>query len=144
MRILWPQKLRRQWHQECQRGWPHERYAILIGARRADFVEIESLWIPADIAAHATAKSVEAPYRWYFAALDEAAQEEAQVLGDIHSHPRHYKQWRGQTLEATPSEGDYKSGWIGICGITNASEQKNGLIRCRTRFYPPAERVQIL
>jgi hypothetical protein len=144
MRVIWPQRLQRQWHKECRLGWPNERFAYLIGRKVADLVEIEHLFIPADVAAHASPRSVETPARWYFAALDEAAQEAAQVVGDIHSHPRTYRYSRGWTLEATPSEGDYAAGWIGICGITNASEQRNGRIKCRTRFYPPAERVTIL
>lgn len=143
MRVHFPKRLQRQWHNECRKGWPFERFAYLIG-HRADLIEIEHLYIPADVAAHAGRKYVQTPSRWYFAALDEAAQEAAQVVGDIHSHPRSYRNWRGTTADATPSEGDFAAGWIGICGITVASEQRSGRIKCRTRFYPPAERVQIL
>jgi proteasome lid subunit RPN8/RPN11 len=144
MRVLWPKPLQRRWHRECAQGWPHERFAYLIGHKQADIIEIEHLYIPADVAAYATRRSVETPNRWYFAALDEAAQEAAQVVGDIHSHPRTFRNWKGSRADATPSEGDFAAGWVGICGITVAAEQRSGLIRCRTRFYPPAERVKIL
>ena len=144
MRVLWPPHLQRKWHHECRKGWPNERLAHLIGTRCADLVEIESLYIPADVAAHSGPRHVELLHRWYFEALDEAAQEAAQVVGWIHSHPRTFAEYRGWLKEATPSEGDYSVGWIGLCGITVASEQANGRVKCRTRFYPPAERVTIL
>jgi hypothetical protein len=144
MRVLWPKHLQRKWHHECRNGWPHERFAFLIGTRRADFVEIESLYIPADVAAHAQTKYVLTPDKWAADAIDEAAQEAARVIGDIHSHPRYFSNWKGLLGDAVPSEGDFAAGWIGLCGITVASQQRNGRIKCRTRFYPPAERVTIL
>jgi len=144
MRLRWLKKVERQWHAVCRYGWPHERYAFLIGHRVGDLYEVESLYIPADVAAYASRSHVETPDKWASDAIDEAVHEAAQVIGDIHSHPRTFKSWKGSLLDCVPSEGDFAAGWIGACGITVASEQRNGRIKCRTRFYSPAERVTIL
>jgi hypothetical protein len=141
MRLSFPQRLERRWHAEARRQWPLEAFAYLLGTRDAWGFSVEDLWIPPATHLEASEAGIYTPRRWLHEAYRIADEEGLTVLGDIHTHPRRFKAYGGSLSEATPSEGDYATGWSGLCGITNASEQRDGRIKCRTRFYGPIARL---
>ena len=141
MRLEIPSRIERRWHAEARRQWPLEAFAYLLGHRDAWGYAIEDIWIPSNSHAEASEYGIYTPRRWLHEAYRIADEEGLRVIGDVHSHPRRYRDYAGSLAEATPSEGDYDTGWAGLCGITNASEQRNGRIRCRTRFYAPISRI---
>lgn len=143
VRIEYSSKLIRKFQAAARAAYPRETFAYLLGHALGDLYVIEDIWIPPDVGNHTTRVAVFIQDSWLTDAAEFAKEEELSVIGDIHSHPRPFKVWRGQLSEVTPSAGDHATGWgNGICGICVVTELKSGKLRTRVKFYPPVYRVE--
>lgn len=142
IRVEVPRRLVEKFKREAKAAFPREAFAFLVGHNAGDLVIVEDLFIPDDVRQYCTETAVKIPSEWHGEALAFALEQEAAVVGDIHSHPRRYNAWNGQVTERTPSEGDHAEGWNGLCGICVVSEQKDGRLRASVRFYGPSYRIE--
>ncbi|MFN3323408.1 MAG: Mov34/MPN/PAD-1 family protein [Bryobacteraceae bacterium] len=142
IRVEIPRLLVERFKREAKASFPRETFAYLVGQNCGDLVVIEDLFTPDDVRNYCTEAAVNVPNHWPAEARAFAKENEAEVVGDIHSHPRSYEVWKGQITEWTPSEGDHAEGWCGLCGICVVSEQKDGRLRASVRFYGPSYRIQ--
>lgn len=124
-------------------AFPRETMAYLIGRDLGDRMSIEGLYVPMGQAVYCSALKVAIPPRWEDEAREHARGLGAAVIGDIHSHPRCYHEWKGQLSERTPSETDHKQGWAGLSGICVVSEQRRGGLLASVCFYGPSLPVRI-
>jgi hypothetical protein len=126
---------------EAKRLFPREAYAILIGHQVGNLYAVDDIWIPDDLEKHVTTHSVDIQPYWEIQAHCEAEEDDAAVLGSIHSHPFNFDKCGGEfygKAAAAPSVGDWQVGWPGIAGICAIAEQSDGRLKTRTRFYGPA------
>ena len=144
--IRFPRVIRSRWETYCRSVFPLEAYGFLIGETVGNVNHVEDLWLPTaeQHAKQARPDCIAVPEGWGVEALEAASDEGLYVLGDIHSHPLPYATHRGEDFEAVPSEGDYRHGWPGLCGITSIRQTQSGRLYTRTRFYGPTAKITIL
>jgi len=141
--VEYPREVIGRFRAAARKAFPYETFAYLLGHALGTVYMVEDIWIPPDVAAHATKSSVTVPHSWLLEAREAAKDEDLRVIGDIHSHPRTFRQWGGMVREVTPSAGDHAQGWPdGICGICVVTQQVNGQLTTRVKFYGPIHAVR--
>jgi proteasome lid subunit RPN8/RPN11 len=137
-----PAKVDAAIRRQAREAWPKETIGFLLGRRAGTLYEVEDLWVPPDIQACRTSVTL---IDWHPAAAAYIAEnDELEVLGAWHSHPRPWKSWKGWRQENTPSAGDHKLGWEGLCGICAVIEKKNGGLETRLDWFPPSPPVEVI
>jgi hypothetical protein len=139
--------VRRKFRWAAVSAFPKETYALLLGrehkvSKNRYLVSVDYVFVPDDVDKHSTEEEVILQSHWDEEAAELAYEYDLQVVGDIHTHPRKYSDFLGYLKDASPSEGDFRWGWGGICGICVVAEQKDGRLRTRTKFYGPAARLR--
>lgn len=127
----------------ARNAYPKETLAYLIGEKLGDLILIEDVYFPEKVDLASTNNAVYYQNWWPEEALEYARDHDLEVVGDIHTHPRKFKKWKGLCSEVTPSEGDYIDGWEGICGICIVTQLKNGSLRTKVAFYGPTAKVEL-
>lgn len=136
-----PRKVSSSIRLQAKFAYPRETIGFLLGRRAGTLYEIEDLWTPPQVVSSRVTVDLTP---WHPAAAHEAAQEEGlEVLGAWHSHPRPWELWRGMMSENTPSTGDQRLGWEGICGICAVVEPFAGPLKTRLDFYAPNPPVSV-
>lgn len=136
-----PGKLSRSIRLQAKGAWPRETIGFLLGRRAGTLYEVEDLWTPPGISSSKVNVDLTP---WHPAAAAEIAQnDELELLGAWHSHPRPWELWRGMVAENTPSTGDQRLGWEGICGICAVIEPFAGPLTTRLDFYAPNPPVSV-
>lgn len=123
-------------------AFPCETFAYLIGQNAGSLQIVEDLYFPEGVERNCTTNAVWSEEHWLAEATTYARDEDAAVIGDIHSHPRTFARWGGQLSECTPSAGDHAIGWHGLCGICVVSEQQDGRLKAAARFYGPSPQIE--
>lgn len=141
IRIEIKKKAISQFKKAAKEAFPKETLAYLIGEHVGDLVIIEEVYFPEKVNEASSKNAVYYQEWWPKEAKEYASDNGSNVVGDIHSHPRRFKLWKGLTTEITPSQGDYVDGWSGICGICVVSELKSGKLRAGIKFYGPTSKV---
>jgi hypothetical protein len=123
-------------------AYPKEILAYLIGEKLGDLYLVEDMYFPEMVELACAKDAVYYQDWWPEEAKEYAKDHHLEVIGDIHTHPRKFKKWKGLTSEVTPSEGDYVNGWNGICGICAVTELKSKRLKATVAFYGPTPRVE--
>jgi hypothetical protein len=138
VRVEYGRRMLAKFRAAARDAFPRETFAYLLGHALGDLYVIEDLWFPPDVAEHCTTAAVNVQDSWLIDAREHARDEDLQVIGDIHSHPRMFRHWRGFSREVTPSAGDHASGWgLGLCGICAVIQEIDGGLKTRLKFYAP-------
>jgi len=138
LRVEIPRRVLESFKRAAKKAFPREAFAYLIGQDAGDLLIIEDLYFPTDQGRYAGETGITVPPHWEPEARAHAKEQDATLVGDIHSHPRRFSQWKGQLSERTPSEGDHAQGWRGLCGICVIAEQSDGRLRASIRFFGPS------
>jgi Prokaryotic homologs of the JAB domain len=124
---------------QARNAFPRETCAFLLGKWEGNNVEVLDLYVPSDIARHATPDAIDYQDRWFVEAEEEASEAGLVVVGDVHSHPYGSKDPVPWAFSAAQSEYDldYSPRWGKIAGICFVREQKGGRLMSRVRFWGP-------
>jgi hypothetical protein len=128
--------------------FPKELLGYLLGHDIGSTIIVSYIWVPEDQIAAKRWVQISEHFDWE--AADLAADEDLQVVGDIHSHPntnkelRVFRRLKFTGMDLSPSQGDWDSRlgcrWItGICGI---DQLNGGTLRSSVRFWAPMQRVE--
>lgn len=132
--VVIPQKIRKDLSNIAKADYPNEVFAFILGEVSGDDYRIQKLYFPE---AKATPVSIHFKIGPELVeALEEAAEDNLKILGDVHSHPGF--------VEACPSEHDwinckeFKDFYIKcpIMGILGVFPGKSGKLRTRLKFWP--------
>lgn len=124
-------------------AYPKEIYAYLLGQDAGTYYLIEDLYFPEKVIESTTKNAVYMQDWWPSEVKEYAKENDLSILGDIHSHPRNFKKWKGLMSEVTPSEGDYVDGWHGLCGICAVIQTRGGSLRSKIAFYGPTSKITL-
>jgi hypothetical protein len=133
-----PNQVIRQFKKQARDAFPKETFAYLIGRDAGTVVEIESLFIPEGLDSHCTPASVAMQMHWPVDAREFAADDSAEVVGTIHSHPYTFEESGGCRLDRGLSESDHEAlRGQGISGICTVQQAKSGRLSASIRFWGP-------
>lgn len=122
----------------AREAFPKETMAYVIGVTTVCGAEVTDLWVPEDVAAHCTPTSVTVPALWSYEAHEYAREQDAEVLGDVHSHPTPVAITSRIRVSAELSEGDLDTRCMGIAGVCLVLEGPTGRLRTRLRWWGPS------
>lgn len=132
--VVIPQKIRKDLSNIAKADYPNEVFAFILGEVSGDEYRIQKLYFP-EVKATETGIFFEISPA-ISEALEEAAEENLKLLGDVHSHPKF--------IDASPSEHDwlncktFKNFYVKcpIMGILGVFPGKSGKLRTRLKFWP--------
>jgi len=139
IRVEVSRKLLDQFKREAKLAFPREKFAYLVGHDCCSDVYVEDLYFPDGVDACCTEDTVNVRPHWIIEARAHASDIEAEVLGDIHSHP--FRHGTGDP-DRSPSEHDIDRAWGSIYGICLVHQDRNKRLRSSIRFWaaqPPVE-----
>jgi hypothetical protein len=132
-------------------AFPREAYGLLIGhddpGLRRRKVTVSEIYIPEDVTRHCTPQGTDVQLRWIIEAAQRAKEAGAEVVGEIHSHPWTYAEWKasGRVPERHMSESDQDRVMRNkVSGICRVYETRTGKLRASVRFWPPVVPVKLL
>jgi proteasome lid subunit RPN8/RPN11 len=134
MLVITPKRIRRELSAVAKAAYPNEIFAFLLGNITNDAYEIQKLYFPEAVESKGKV-SIELPQA-ISEAMEEAAEDNLYLLGDIHSHPGF--------IDASPSEHDWDSNEFfkpyyiksPIMGILAVFQHEKYKFKTRLRYWP--------
>ncbi len=149
IRLTVTRRLLREFRAAAVNAFPKETCCFLIGTDTEDklgpirYVEINEIWWPDNVAAHARCDRVQFQDQWFIEAAEHAKDAGYVVVGQMHSHPWSRSDVQGCSPDCADSEADQDLfGWNRINGIFLV-RQLSDLTKFRTRFRFWGPRVSV-
>ncbi len=140
-----PKKLVEQFKRQAKGAFPKETISYVYGQIVGDNIIAEGLWTPDNVLDFCTKDTIYIQPNWYIEAIEEAKENDAVILADIHSHPVSYKY--SYAVSHMPSESDILSrglAWQQITGICVVREAPSGRLSSSIKFWGPTVPLQTI
>lgn len=144
-KVFFPDRLSRQFYRRAKKIFPNEEYAILIGKKVPEGLEVHHLYFPTERLNDLSPDHVNTKVNWFETAQEMANTLNLEVLGDVHSHC--YVVEEDGMAGTDPSEADWEwaqamryvsGGKYRLLGVVRILK-KGGKVSCRTRFWPAVD-----
>lgn len=141
-----PRRLVESFKRQAKSAFPKETLSYIYGQIHGTSIVVEGIWVPDDVLRHCTHTSVTMLPHWDLEAIDVAKDQDAVVLGTIHSHPFCKDELYTASGKFAGMPGMEQSAidiescgiaWQQISGICRVTENLACRLRASVKFWGP-------